>query len=847
MTFIQNVMNSLYSESALARRERRLIDRLIVDETVLNNAQQELEVVCGKNVIDVTQMKQLEKEINDLVVKITAELKDLLAKESVELQKDVESPQENLSHVLIAVETYLKYLTQEKTISKTAQKQFKQLLDHIGTEFEALEEILEKVISESGVLFTSIYQQKGTRGFQTVDFNKFLAAGDVFEKNKVALSQTIKSLYKKLHNLEKELRKEINRYQRERKKTVKYTIADLGKKQRAAIVAAHGLLVQRGTTTPLAERDQQKIKLYIFEALQLETKIIQEMNTLGIPSKLDQAVREQTGQAKKQFQTVVNKLKYYKTNSGVYPFEFWLGEKRALGFLNANDQKNLGWLKELLEQGLLHAEYGMLSERDSGMATLVAEGFLNTAHDEFLNYLQVYQKGFLELTTAITKRAEIAQQVFAVLGSTIYHTEKVIEQTRSVTETAVKKAEEDEKKRDHNPANIIRAKKLQEEWDREQAEEERAIAAAQKKLQDEAGEMMATLGVVRGVEQKSRLRGLSFLQRALMSLALASQLIASSTSPAVLTLTPTKATAALSHEAAASSPKVNKEQLPQTMRIPTSILNKISSFFKAEKDAMLMITEKEAYSTPQEHTAVMAEEHEVIDPFLEQVKEGGIKIEYYPGEQLMLVYTKEGKLITNFRVRGGPIKGYVDPNYTDHYYGSTPAGTFIISQSAIKPYIKRNSSWYKARIKWGALIREVEDGEIQVSENGGKKWFYATGKKAKVKSFDKEDFYRPDGTLMTQWLENPFGHLTIELKTEKGAILAEKIHPNADLEKGKQMEETKISHGCMHIAPTNIDALARLILLSPGKVRMKIYPYIKRSDAKIDYVKTATKPIRVGG
>ncbi|GEM_PF-5364262 len=828
MSFIQNVVNSLYSESALARRERRLIDRLIVDETALNDAQKELNVVCGKSSVDIAQIEKFEKKINEVVVRITAELKDLLSKESVELQKDITAPQENLSQVLIAVEQYLKYLTQEKTMSKSTVQQFRQLLDDINREFTVLEAVLDKVISESQVLFTSIYQQRGTGGFGDVDFNKFLAAGDVFEKNKVVLSRTIKSLYKKLGQLHTELIKEINRYHRERQKTVKYTIASLSEKQRAAIVAAHALLVSKGTVTPLAERDQQKITQYIIEALELERKIVAEMNRLGIPTKLDQAVREQTGLAKKQFQTLVNKLKYYKTNSGVYPFEFWLGEKRALGFLKANDSKNLGWLKELFEQGLLHAEYGMLSERDSGMATLTAEGFLNTAHDEFLKYLQEYQKGFLELTTSITKRAEGAQQVFAVLGSTIYHTEKVLEQTRSVTEAALKKAEEQAKGRGTKPSVIIN-------WDKIQAQQQAAAEREKRVIREEAGQTMATLGVTRGMEQRSRTRGLSFMQRALMSLAFASQLIASSTSP--VGLLPTKATAALSHEVVAPSLKANKGELPHTMKIPTSVLTKISSFFKAEKDAMLMITEKEAYSTPQEHTAVMAEEHEVIDPVLEQVQQKGIKLEYYPGEQLMLVYTKEGKLITNFRVRGGPVKGYVDPNYSDHYYGSTPAGTFVINQSAIRPYIKRNSSWYKARIKWGALIRQAEDGEIQVSENGGKKWFYATGTKAKVKSFDKEDFYQKDGTLMTQWLENPFGHLTIELKTEKGAVLAEKIHPNADLEKGKQMDETKISHGCMHIAPTNIDELARLILLSPGKVMMKIYSYSAKSDAKLDYVK----------
>ncbi len=519
MSFIKNIVDSLYSDSTLARRERRLIDRLIVDETALNTAQKELNVLCDAKVIDVTQIKRVEKKINELVERVIRELKDLLAKESVELQKDVELPQENLSHVLLAVEQYLKYLISEKTISAQSGKEFRRLLDEIHKEFQALEVVLDRVISQSQTLFTSIYQQRGTAGFETVDFNKFLAAGDSFEKNKVALSKTIKSLYRKLQKLEKELRKEINRYQRERKKTVKYTIVELCKKQRTLIVAAYGLLIARGVAGPLVEKDREKIRAYILEALGLETTIISEMNVLGIPAKLDLAVREQTGLAKKQFQTLVNKLKYYKTNSGVYPFEFWLGEKRALGFLNANDPQNLAWLKELLEQGLLHETHGMLSERESGIETLVAQGLLNTAHDEFLVYLAEYQKGFLELATSIEKRAEISSQVFAILASAMYHTEKVIEQTRNVTEAGLKKAQEQAKGKESKPSVIIN-------WDKIRAQEAAAAVKEQRRLQEEAGEMMARLGATRGMEQRSRGRGGFFMRKAIAALALvASQLI----------------------------------------------------------------------------------------------------------------------------------------------------------------------------------------------------------------------------------------------------------------------------------------------------------------------------------
>jgi hypothetical protein len=843
MTFIQKVMNSLYSESALARREKRLIDRLILDETALNETRKELSKVCDGKVIDVTQMKRLEKKITELVVKISSELKDLLEKESVELQHDVESPQESLASVIGIVEKYITYLTAEKTVSKQTELQLRKLLTQISQEFEMLEEHIEQIVSESALLFTSIFNQQKKAGFEQIDTNAFLASGDVFEQNKVKLSQTIKSLYKKLSELTKNLNKEIRRYHTVRKTEGVVAIRKLSARQRERLNHALEVLRRGGSSGVLNEYDQLLIRKEIQEVLVIEQEILRIMRESGIIPKLDAAIAQSVGQDKKKFQTLVNKLKYYKTNSGVYPFEFWLGEKRALGFLDANDAKNLKWLTELLSDGLLHPEYGMLSERSQGLDILVAEGFLNSAHEEFVHYLEGYQKSFLELTASITQRADISQKVFAVLGCVIAHTQKLLEQTKMSADGGLRRAEKIARGTDYGEANRQTMEATFARWDKEQAEENNAITQVQKKLRADAGEAMTVLSATRGMEQRNRQRGISFLRKAFASLALASQLLASSTSPAVLSSVSSKATVALAHEAQVGlkADKGRTDTLPENIKIPKDLVEKIGAFFSAKKNAMLMITERSAYSTPEEHTAVMAKEHKTIDPFLELVEKEGIRIEYYPGDQLMLVYTTSGKLITNYRVRGGPAKGYVDPKYKDHYYGSTPAGSFEISKRHIKPYIKRSSSWYKARIKWGALVREAKEGDIEVSENGGKKWFYATGPKAKVKNFDREDFVLPDGSMMKQWFENPFGHLTIELLNQRGNILAEKIHPNADLEKGKQMDETKISHGCMHINPLDIDELARLSLLSPGKVWVKIYPYSAKRDAGIKYVTSNLK------
>lgn len=829
MSFIRNVLDSLYSESTLARRERQLIDRLIVDETALNNITAELEKNYISNSLDLQKIQQFEQKIKTLVKKITEELKQLLIKESIELQKDIQSPQESLSSVLEGVDTYLSYLRKEKKISSKTAQRLGLLLKEINNEFQTLEIMLDKVVTESTVLFTSIYQQRATAAFQAVDFNKFLAAGDSFEKNKIALTRTIKSLYKKILGLEKELHREINRYHRERKSSITSAVGDLSKKQREVVTAAYVLLVQRGTIQPLPKKDQESVRKYLVEALHLETKIIPEIYRLGIPEKLNNAVMQRNGLEKKQFQSLVNKLRYYKTNSGVYPFEFWLGEKRALGFLNINDSRNLEWLKTLLEEGLLHETYGMLSEREKAMTLLIQEGFLNTTHDEFVIYLEEYQKSFLELTTSIIKRAEISRLVFTILGSALYHTEKVIEQTQKVMGIALQKAEELAKKQ----ADTKRIEELVKERKKEKDSTDKVAI----EIQHRAGDAMATLAVVRGVEQRSKARGLSFMQRTLASLAMMSQLIASPTSPLGSSSTSAlPVPSILQQEPVRSALAKNKDEIVNHFKIPSSLLESVRSFFKAKKDALLLITESKAYDTSAEFDKVIKEESHIIGPFIEQVKKKGLRLEYYPGQELMLAYTKDGKLITDFHVRGGPVQRYVDPNYNDHYYGPTPAGTFIIVRRNIKPYVKRNSAWYKARIKWGAQIKLAEDKEIMVSENGGKKWFYATGKKAKIKGFDKKDFYREDGTLMSNWYFNPFGHLTIELENATGGILAEKIHTTPLLERGEEMSETRISHGCMHIAPRAIDELARLLLLSPdAKTFIIVHSYNKISGYYIDY------------
>ncbi|MBI2661840.1 hypothetical protein HYX11_00080 [Candidatus Woesearchaeota archaeon] len=292
----------------------------------------------------------------------------------------------------------------------------------------------------------------------------------------------------------------------------------------------------------------------------------------------------------------------------------------------------------------------------------------------------------------------------------------------------------------------------------------------------------------------------------------------------------------------ASPLPISDEVFARTSSLPTPTLKKEGITVKQTTPVPFVniITEKlgnlnwelPSFTFP-EYQKLLQEEKKNILPFEKDITEEGITLHFYPSKQLLLVQTKNtGETITSYHVRGGPKKRMPDKDNPGHFFGPTPSGKFKIFKKDIRPYVNRNSAWDDAKIAFGALIREVK-GEIQVSENNGKTWFFVTGKNAKFGDLDKEDFYE-NGRLMDRWWDNPFGHLTIELRNKLGIKIAEKIHPNIALERGARgldygteyMILTNISHGCMHIHPANIDELARIINMSPDKfTAIIIHPY----------------------
>ncbi|MBS3174811.1 hypothetical protein J4440_02940 [Candidatus Woesearchaeota archaeon] len=197
----------------------------------------------------------------------------------------------------------------------------------------------------------------------------------------------------------------------------------------------------------------------------------------------------------------------------------------------------------------------------------------------------------------------------------------------------------------------------------------------------------------------------------------------------------------------------------------------------------------------------------------------GIEVHFFPGTRQMIVYDAvTGYSLIELTARGGPQERYKDNVNPGHSYGPTHSGKFIILRDNISPYVKRDSSWNYARIKFGASIRENND-QIEVSENEGKTWFFVTGPKAKVNGLKKSDFYI-GGVLLSKWYLNPFGHLAIEYKNENEKVSPEKIHTNilgeftqlAPKDIGNLMQP--ISHGCIHMSPSDIEVLKDIIFIS---------------------------------
>ncbi len=230
----------------------------------------------------------------------------------------------------------------------------------------------------------------------------------------------------------------------------------------------------------------------------------------------------------------------------------------------------------------------------------------------------------------------------------------------------------------------------------------------------------------------------------------------------------------------------------------------------------------------------LSQEVNVDQGVLNAARRHGIVIDFYPGERKMIVRDRiTRQKLTEFTARGGPETRYQDPRQPSHWYGPTRAGTYKLRKDTIGPFVSRGGSWEYARIKFGALIRE-QDGEIQVSENEGRTWFFVTGSQAKVQGLKKSDFYVA-GVLLNRWILNPFGHVSIKMQDSRGHISESIIHTNVVGEITRLAPEgfgnlvQPISHGCVHMSPREINSFIKVINAATGDVMIVVHSYTASS------------------
>lgn len=181
------------------------------------------------------------------------------------------------------------------------------------------------------------------------------------------------------------------------------------------------------------------------------------------------------------------------------------------------------------------------------------------------------------------------------------------------------------------------------------------------------------------------------------------------------------------------------------------------------------------------------------------------------------IYVKwKGNMVDKIDCRGGPPIHLKDGT---HSADPSKAGTYNLG--AGKPH--RTDNWYFSQIRWGAKIREREDGEIEFQDPGATAWKIATGAASQLKDpMNKYDFY-DGGSLVPEWRKNDFGAMAYQIQGSPGMY----IHTSpAD-------EETALSggtptldhsHGCLHVNPTERQRLEKEGFLQGG-VQLVIKKY----------------------
>lgn len=194
-----------------------------------------------------------------------------------------------------------------------------------------------------------------------------------------------------------------------------------------------------------------------------------------------------------------------------------------------------------------------------------------------------------------------------------------------------------------------------------------------------------------------------------------------------------------------------------------------------------------------------------------------------------------GQTVAHFVACGGPKKGDDDRG---HSAGPTPAGQYVLGSK----HHHVTPNWPNSCIPWGAAIRRAANGEVQFNDGSG--WKMATGDGApmnKALATARNRAKRPpysterlramaraafllepdgdgDGPLVTIWQRNDFGQWAFNLRRD-GRNTVYYIHTTPEDELATAALQDFLlgqSHGCIHVRPTDRDAMIDLGYLAAG-------------------------------
>lgn len=185
--------------------------------------------------------------------------------------------------------------------------------------------------------------------------------------------------------------------------------------------------------------------------------------------------------------------------------------------------------------------------------------------------------------------------------------------------------------------------------------------------------------------------------------------------------------------------------------------------------------------------------------------------------------------------------------------GPTDAGTFVIAYTGLHSSA-RYPAW--SAIRWGSPLREAGGGVIEVLHDGKWRRLDSFPSAPDVESL-KQRYLELYGeyALPKTWVFNDFGHMTVYYFKDlnknkrldgKEVIHGEFLHTTPDNEAQAARGEAidlRESHGCVHVAPADIDDMKKKGYLDKGNT-LVVHGYDEGAPVDVP-VEAGKKPFEV--